>query len=58
LPLRGSISTINDDHRYSIRQSIGFFYDLQKLRIAATNNIISWCKEHRDALPPLDEEKE
>jgi len=58
LPLRGSISPINDDHRYSIRQSIGFFYDLQKLRIAATNNIISWCKEHRDALPPLDEEKE
>jgi len=53
LPSKGSIAPIDEDHRYSIKQSVGFYYDIQKLRIAAFNNIVAWCKEHRDILPPL-----
>ena len=53
LPFKGAIAPIDEDHMYSIKQSVGFYYDIQKLRIAAFNNIVAWCKEHRDILPPL-----
>ena len=57
LPGKKSISPIQDDHRYSIRQSVGFYYDIQKLRIAAYNNIVAWCKDHRDILPPIKQDE-
>ena len=55
LPPKGSIAPIQDDQRYSMKQIVGSYYDVQKLRIASFNNIVSWCKSHRDVLPSLPE---
>ena len=55
LPGKGSIAPIDKNQQWQIKQTVGMYYDTQKLRIASFNNIVAWCKQHRNDLPDFPE---
>lgn len=57
LPQKGEIKPIDDKALWSIKRLFTQYYDVQKLRIASFNQIVSWCKENRNILPEFPEDK-
>ncbi len=53
LPSPGSIKPISDQLAWSIKQLVGQYYDVQKLRISTYNNITAWIKMNKDQFPDL-----